>query len=54
MPQRYQIHRQKAIQKFRHLVAEQNPTIQLLLPMSEVVSLLQEGVGICYEKRGCN
>ena len=45
MAQRYQIHRQKAIQMFRHLVAEQNPAIQLLLPMSEVVSLLQEGVG---------
>ncbi len=31
MPQRYQIHRQKAIQKFRHLVAEQNPTIQMVI-----------------------
>ena len=52
MPQRYQIHRQKAIQKFRHLVAEQNPTIQLLLPMSEVVSLLQEGVGNLLREAG--
>ena len=52
MPQRYQIHRQKAIQKFRHLVAEQNPTIQLLLPMSEVVSFLQEGVGNLLREAG--
>ena len=52
MAQRYQIHRQKAIQQFRHLVAEQNPTIQLLLPMSEVVSLLQEGVGNLLREAG--
>ena len=52
MAQRYQIHRQKAIQMFRHLVAEQNPAIQLLLPMSEVVSLLQEGVGNLLREAG--
>jgi len=31
--------------KFRQLAAERNPTIQMMLPMAEIVGLLQQGVG---------
>ncbi len=45
MKQRYQIDRQRAVQQFRQLANEDNPNIQMILPMVDIVSLLQEGVG---------
>jgi hypothetical protein len=47
MKRRYQIDRQRAVQQFRQLAREQNPNIQMIFPMAEVVGLLQEGVGQC-------
>jgi transposase-like protein len=45
MKKRYQIDQQRAVQQFRRLAAEQNPNIQMILPMADIVGLLQEGVG---------
>ena len=45
MKKRYQIEQQRAVQQFRKLAAEQNPNIQMILPMADIVGLLQEGVG---------
>ena len=45
MRRRYQIDQQRAVQQFRQLAREENPNIQMIFPMAEVVGLLQEGVG---------
>jgi transposase-like protein len=45
MKKRYQIDQQRAVQQFRRLAIEQNPNIQMILPMADIVGLLQEGVG---------
>lgn len=44
MKKRYQIDQQRAVQQFRRLATEQNPNIQMILPMADIVGLLQEGV----------
>jgi hypothetical protein len=44
MKKRYQIDQQRAVQ-FRRLATEQNPNVQMILPMADIVGLLQEGVG---------
>jgi putative transposase len=45
MKKRYQIDQQRAVQQFRRLATEQNPNVQMILPMADIVGLLQEGVG---------
>jgi len=45
MKRRYQIDQQRAVQEFRQLAQEENPNLQMIFPMTEVVGLLQEGVG---------
>ena len=45
MKRRYQIDQQRAVQQFRRLATEQNPNIQMILPMADIVGLLQQGVG---------
>ena len=45
MKRRYQIEQQRAVQQFRRLATEQNPNIQMILPMADIVGLLQQGVG---------
>ena len=45
MKKRYQIDQQRAVQQFRRLASEQNPNIQMILPMADIVGLLQQGVG---------
>ena len=45
MKRQYQIEQQRAVQQFRRLATEENPNIQMMLPLAEVVSLLQQGVG---------
>jgi len=45
MKKRYQIDQQRAVQHFRRLATEKNPNIQMILPMADIVGLLQEGVG---------
>jgi transposase-like protein len=52
MKRRYQIDRQRAVQQFRQLAQEQNPNLQMIFPMAEVVGMLQEGVGHLLREAG--
>jgi putative transposase len=52
MKRRYQIERQRTVNEFRQLAANQNPNIQMVLPIAEVVSLLQQGVGHLLREAG--
>ena len=52
MKKRYQIEQQRAVQQFRKLATEQNPNIQMILPMAGIVGLLQEGVGNLLRQAG--
>ena len=52
MKRRYQIDGQRAVQEFRQLAHEQNPNLQMIVPMTEVVGLLQEGVGHLMREAG--
>ena len=52
MKRRYQIDQQRAVQEFRQLAREQNPNLQMIFPMAEVVGLLQEGVGHLLREAG--
>ena len=45
MKRQYQIDKQRAVQQFRRIATEQNPNIQMILPLADIVGLLQEGVG---------
>ena len=37
MKKRYQIDQQRAVQEFRQLAHEENPNLQMIVPMTEVV-----------------
>jgi len=52
MKKRYQIDQQRAVQQFRRLATEQNPNIQMVLPLAEIVGLLQQGVGNLLRQTG--
>ena len=52
MKRRYQIDQQRAVQQFRQLAREENPNLQMIFPMAEVVGLLQEGVGNLLREAG--
>ena len=52
MKRQYQIEQQRAVQQFRRLANEQNPNIQMVLPLAEIVSLLQQGVGNLLRQAG--
>ena len=45
MKKRYQIDQQRAVPQFRRIATEQNPNIQMILPMADIVGLLQETRG---------
>jgi transposase-like protein len=52
MKKQYQIDKQRAVQQFRRLATEENPNIQMVLPLAEIVCLLQEGVGHLLREAG--
>src|SRR5438552_16813078 len=52
MKRRYQIEQQRAVNEFRQLATNQNPNIQMVLPMVEIVGLLQQGVGHLLREAG--
>ncbi len=52
MKRRYQIEQQRAVQQFRRIANEQNPNIQMILPLADIVSLLQQGVGNLLRQAG--
>ena len=52
MKRRYQIEQQRAVQQFRRIANEQNPNIQMILPLADIVGLLQQGVGNLLRQAG--
>jgi len=42
----------RAVESFRRMAAEKKPTIQMILPLAEVVSLLPDGVGHLLREAG--
>jgi hypothetical protein len=52
MKKRYQIDQQRAVQQFHRLATEQNPNIQMVLPLAEIVGLMQQGVGNLLRQAG--
>jgi putative transposase len=52
MKRQYQIEKQRAVQQFRRIATEQNPNIQMILPLADIVGLLQEGVGNLLRETG--
>ena len=52
MKKQYQIEQQRAVHQFRRLANEENPNIQMVLPMAEIVGLLQQGVGHLLREAG--
>ena len=52
MKKQYQIEQQRAVQQFRRLASEENPSIQMILPMADIVGMLQEGVGHLLREAG--
>ena len=48
----YQIDKQRAVREFQRFASEVNPTIQTILPLREVVGMLQEGVGHLMREAG--
>ena len=52
MKKRYQIEQQRAVQQFRRLASEENPNVQMILPMADIVGLLQQGVGHLLRQAG--
>jgi putative transposase len=52
MKKRYQIERQRAVQQFRRIATEKNPNIQMILPLADIVAMLQQGVGNLLRQAG--
>jgi putative transposase len=52
LKQRYQIEQQRAVQQFRRIATEQNPNIQMILPLADIVGMLQQGVGNLLREAG--
>lgn len=52
MKKQYQIEEQRAVQQFRRFATEQNPNIQMVLPLADIVGMLQQGVGNLLRETG--
>jgi len=52
MKRQYQIEKQRAVQQFRRIATEQNPDIQMILPLADIVGMLQQGVGNLLRETG--
>jgi len=52
MKRRYQIEKQRAVNQFRQLAMKEDPNIQMMLPMADIVGLLQQGVGHLLREAG--
>jgi transposase-like protein len=52
LKKQYQIEQQRAVQQFRRIASEQNPNIQMVLPLADIVGMLQQGVGNLLREAG--
>jgi putative transposase len=52
LKKQYQIEQQRAVQQFRRIATEQNPNIQMILPLADIIGMLQQGVGNLLREAG--
>jgi putative transposase len=52
LKKQYQIEQQRAVLQFRRIATEQNPNIQMILPLADIVGMLQQGVGNLLRETG--
>lgn len=52
MKKQYQIEKQRAVREFRRMAQEANPNIQMVLPLADIVGMLQQGVGNLLREAG--
>src|SRR5258708_14041445 len=52
MKRQYQIEQQRAVQQFRRIATEENPNIQMILPLAEIAGLWQHGLGNLLRETG--
>jgi putative transposase len=52
MKKKYQIAKQRAVQDFRQMAERDNPAVEMVLPMAEIASHLQQGVGHLMRQAG--
>jgi hypothetical protein len=52
MKKPYQIESQRAVKRLEEMAAEGNPTIQMVLPMAEMIGWLRKGVGELIRQAG--
>ncbi len=52
MKKPYQIEAQRAVRQLEQMAAEENPAVQMVLPMAEMVGWLREGVGALIRQAG--
>jgi putative transposase len=52
LKKQYQIEQQRAVQQFSRIAAEQNPNIQMILPLADIIGMPQQGVGNLLREAG--
>jgi hypothetical protein len=52
MKKPYQIESQRAVKRLEEMAAEGNPTVQMVLPMAEMIGWLRRGVGELIRQAG--
>jgi len=52
MKKPYQIESQRAVKRLEEMAAEGNPTVQMVLPMAEMIGWLRQGVGELIRQAG--
>lgn len=52
MKRQYHFEQQRAVQQFCRIAREQNPDIQMILPLADIVGMLQQGVGNLLRETG--
>ena len=52
MKKQYQIEQQRAVHQLRRIATEQNPNIQMILPLADIIGMLQQGVGNLLREAG--
>src|SRR5690349_22143128 len=52
MKKPYQIEAQRAVRQLEQMAAEENPAVQMVLPMAEMVGWLRQGVGALIRQAG--
>ena len=52
MKKPYQIEAQRAVKQLEAMAADENPAVQMVLPMAEMVGWLRQGVGALIRQAG--